>query len=164
VTTSFLVSTTNDPPGVPVLMDPADGVAFGEGLELVVSNSVDPEGETVSHDFHILDLRDALVEGVEGVEQGDSATAWAPELLDEGHYQWTSRATDASGLSSDWAEPRTIVVGNPDHAVEPDLGGMVDDKQAEGCSCSSTSSQRSSLIWLTLAIFGLAQRRKTPRC
>jgi len=164
VTTSFLVSTTNDPPGVPVLMDPADGVAFGEGLELVVSNSVDPEGETVSHDFHILDLRDALVEGVEGVEQGDSVTAWAPELLDEGHYQWTSRAMDASGVSSDWAEPRTIVVGNPDHAVEPDLGGMVDDKQAEGCSCSSTSSQRSSLIWLTLAIFGLAQRRKTPRC
>ena len=165
VNTQFFVSSTNDPPTVPVLLDPADGVPFAEGAAFVVTNSVDPEGEPVQLDFQVRDLRDSVVDEVVGLEQGEATTHWAPGVLDEGNYQWTARAIDASGQVSDWASPRSVVVGSPDHVEEPALGGMVTDEKAEGCSCSSGGPSTSSRLgFVLLVLMGLAQRRKIPRC
>ena len=163
VSTEFYVSATNDPPSVPGLLDPADGVAFAEGGELVISHSVDPEGETVSLEIHILDLRDNVIEAVIGLDQGEESTRWVPAPLVEGNYQWTARAIDNSGVVSAWADPRSMVVGSPDHVDEPALGGMVSDANAEGCGCTQSGSRR-SFGFVLLVLAGLLQRRKMPRC
>lgn len=164
VSTQFLVSETNDPPSIPALMDPADGVSMGDGMLLVTANSTDPEGSPVLQEFRVLDLRDAIVAESEPVEQGDDTTEWAPGALDEGYYQWTARAVDATDVESDWAIPRSFVVGTPDQVEEPELGGMVADDKASGCSCATASSPHRSLgIWIA-GILGLVlQRRKRLR-
>ncbi len=163
-TGQFLVSATNDAPPVPVLLDPADGVPFGEDMMLVTLNSVDPEGSVVVHDFEVRNLRDAVITEVSSVEQGEGATEWSPGALDEGHYQWTARAVDTDGNRSDWASTRSFVVGTPDKVEEPELGGMVTDPKLEGCGCSSPARPARGWVWI-VTLLGLAlQRRKRPRC
>jgi hypothetical protein len=163
VTTSFFVSVSNHPPSVPVLLDPADGIPLAADAAFVVTNSIDPEADPLHYEFQILDLRDGLVaEGLD-IAQGEGTTQWLAEPLDEGHYQWTARAVDDGGEMSDFAAVRSFVVGNPSAVQEPDLGGMVGDPKAEGCSCSATTSPK-PLVWIFLVLLGLVQRRKSPRC
>jgi MYXO-CTERM domain-containing protein len=161
---AFLLSATNNPPNVPVLLDPSEGVSFGEDMMLVTTNSTDPEGSAVVHDFQVRDLRDAVMAEAIGIEQGEENTQWSPGPLDEGYYQWTSRALDDEGTESEWAESRSFVVGTPDLIEEPELGGMVTGPKAEGCSCATQRSPRGALVWLFLAAAAVAQRRKRPRC
>jgi len=163
VTAEYFVSAENEAPNVPSLLNPADGVTFTDGMELTVVNSVDPEGEAVTHDFQILNLRDFEVASTSGIEQAEETTSWTPEVLEDGYYQWSARAVDASGLASEWADPRTLSVGTPDVAEEPSLGGTVDDEKAQGCSCASNTKPK-GLIVLLLGALAVVQRRKTPRC
>jgi MYXO-CTERM domain-containing protein len=163
-TGQFLVSEANNPPSIPVLLDPQDGVAFGEDMMLVITNSTDPEGSDVRHDFKVLDLRDGLIAETSDIEQGDETTEWSPGVLDEGHYQWTARAIDEEGEESDWADTRSFVVGTPDQVEEPDLGGMVSNGKSNGCSCSSSSQSPGHLVWAIGLIGLIAQRRNRPRC
>ncbi len=164
ISTQFLVSETNDPPSIPTLLDPADGVSMGDEMTLVATNSTDPEGGTVVQEFQVLDLRDTVILESGTVEQGEDTTIWAPGLMDEGYYQWTARAVDESGMASDWATARSFVVGTPDQVEEPELGGMVSDGKSSGCSCTSAAAHpRSTLLWIA-SLFGLVlQRRKRPR-
>ena len=113
--------------------------------------------------FQVLDLRDHVVASVVGVDTEEETTSWTPDALEDGVYQWSARAVDASGMASDWAEPRTFVVGRPDYAEEPELGGMVDDTSSEGCSCASTG-RSGGLVAMVFSLIVLIQRRKTPRC
>ncbi len=163
VTTQFLVSAENDAPGVPGLLNPADGVSYTDGMALTVTNSVDPEGQSVVYEFRITDLRDHEVAESPTIESGEATTSWVPDGLIDGHYQWSARAMDESGVASDWAESRTIIVGTPDVAEEPSLGATVDDDKAEGCSCGARSAPRGFLA-LFLGAIVFAYRRKTPRC
>ena len=159
----FLVSESNDAPSVPTLLDPADGVAMGEGMPLVTANSVDPEGSSVVHDFQVMDLRDSVIDAADAIEQGDESTTWIPAPLDEGNYQWTARARDADGMASEWAVPRTFVVGTPDQVEEPDLGGMIVNGKSEGCSCSSGARGSMQWVWFAAVLAAVGQRRKRPR-
>lgn len=161
--TQFLVSETNDPPGIPTLLDPADGVPMGEGMPLVTANSVDPEGSAVVHDFKLMDLRDAVIETGDAIEQGDDSTIWVPSALEEGNYQWTARARDADGNASEWAVPRSFVVGTPDQVEEPELGGMIVNGKSEGCSCASGGRGSAQWVWLVGVLAVVAQRRKRLR-
>jgi len=163
VTAEYFVSAENDAPSIPSLLNPADGVTFTDGMELTVVNSVDPEGQAVTYDFQILDLRDLVVASTSGVEQTEETTSWIPEMLEDGHYQWNARAVDTSGMASEWAEPRTLTVGSPDVVVEPSLGGTVDDEKAQGCSCGAAVKPKGFLV-LFLGALVVVQRRKTPRC
>jgi MYXO-CTERM domain-containing protein len=165
VTTQFFVSVTNDPPSVPVLLDPADGVSLGEEMSLVITNSVDPEGGVVLVDFEVRDLRDTVVAEAAGLEQGEETSEWSPGALDEGYYQWTARGVDEGGEASEWAEIRSFVVGRPDHVEEPELGGMVVDSKQQGCSCTTPGSgSRVGAAWLLMLLGWVVQRRKMPRC
>jgi hypothetical protein len=161
-TTQFFISESNDPPSVPVLQDPESGMPLGESDSLVVINSIDPEQGVNTYDFRIMDLRDADAGSADGVTEGDGTTAWAPESLPEGYYQWIARAVDAEGLASDWASPSTFVVGTPDTVSEPEVGGEVSTDQDKGCGCASTRPS-SMWFWFLPAIFGwVRQRRKRP--
>jgi len=147
-----------------VLLDPSEGVSFGEDMMLVTTNSTDPEGGVVVQDFQVRDLRDSVIAEALSVEQGEDNTQWSPGTLEEGRYQWTSRSLDDEGAESEWAEPRSFVVGTPDLVEEPELGGMVTGPKAEGCSCATQRAPRGALVWLFFAVAAVAQRRKRPRC
>jgi MYXO-CTERM domain-containing protein len=165
VTTQFFVSATNDPPSVPGLLDPADGVSLGEEMSLVITNSVDPEGGVVLVDFQVRDLRDAVVAETRDVEQGEDTSEWIPGPLSEGYYQWSARGVDGDGEPSDWAETRSFVVGHPGYVEEPALGGTVMDPKEQGCSCTTAGSgPRVSAAWLLMLLGLVVQRRKMPRC
>ena len=159
----FFVSATNDPPSVPVLLNPADGVGLSEGQRLEVTLSVDPEGDAVTHDLMVMDLRDQVVAEAEAVETESDVVSWDPGAIEVGYYQWTSRAVDASGVASDWAQPRSFYVGSPDYADQPELDGVQDYSKTEGCSCSQ-GPVRGQWVWWALGALGLIQRRKRPRC
>ena len=162
-TGEFFVSATNDPPNIPVLLNPADGVGLTEGQALEVTLSIDPEGEPVAHDFMVMDLRDRVVAEATTVESEGDLVAWTPGVLDAGFYQWTSRAVDASGVQSDWAESRSFYVGSPDYVEPSELDGLEDYSKTEGCSCSQGTA-RGQWAWWVLGLLGLLQRRKRPRC
>ena len=159
----FFVSAVNDPPSVPVLLNPADGVGLAAGQALEATLSVDPEGELVTHDMQVMDLRDLLVAEATAVEAEAEVVSWSPGELESGYYQWTSRAVDASGVESDWAEVRTFYVGSPDYADPSELDGTEVDPKGSGCSCSQGPAQ-GQWIWWSLGVLGLLQRRKRPRC
>jgi MYXO-CTERM domain-containing protein len=162
-TSTFFVSSENGAPSVPVLLDPSDGVAFAEDGTLKVTNSVDPEEQEVTYDFQVVDLRDAVIAEVDAVDEGDAHTAWSPGFLEDGTYLWTARAMDSDGESSAWAEPRSIVVGTPGLLEEPEVGGMVVDPKADGCSCTSARQSTRGWGWLLLLVGLIAQRRRSPR-
>ena len=149
--------------GIPTLLDPADGVPMGEGMPLVTANSVDPEGSAVVHDFKLMDLRDAVIETGDAIEQGDDSTIWVPSALEEGNYQWTARARDADGIASEWAVPRSFVVGTPDQVEEPELGGMIVNGKSDGCSGASGGRGSAQWVWLVGILAVVAQRRKRLR-
>ena len=159
----FFVSATNDPPSVPVLLNPADGVGLSEGQLLEATLSVDPEGEVVSHDLMVMNLRDQVMAEANALETDSDVVSWDPGLFEDGHYQWTSRAVDASGIASDWAQPRSFYVGSPDYADQPELDGAQDYSKTEGCSCSQ-GPDRGQWAWLVIGALVLIQRRKRPRC
>jgi MYXO-CTERM domain-containing protein len=161
-TTQFFVSESNHPPTVPVLQDPESGMSLGESDSLVVINSIDPEQSANTYDFRIMDLRDADAGSVDGVIEEEGSTAWAPDSLPEGYYQWMARAVDAEGLASEWASPSTFVVGTPDAVSEPEVGGEVTTEEDKGCGCASTRSS-TLWVWFLPALFGwVRQRRKRP--
>jgi MYXO-CTERM domain-containing protein len=165
VTTQFFVSATNDPPSVPVLLDPADGVSLGGEMSLVITNSVDPEGGVVLVDFEVRDLRDTVVAEAAALEQGEENSEWSPGALGEGYYQWTARGVDEDGEASEWAEIRSFVVGRPDHVEEPELGGTVVDSKEQGCSCTTPGSgSKMGAAWVLMLLGLVVQRRKMPRC
>jgi hypothetical protein len=163
-TMSLLLSEVNDPPGIPGLLNPADGATLTEDMGLTVTNSEDPEGDPMTMEFQIRDLRDRAVADSGAVELGDGTTSWSPDVLDDGQYQWAARAVDEAGAASEWTEPRSIIVGTAEVAEEPQLGGMVSDEKAEGCGCSNPSSKSSGTVGFLVALLALVQRRKTPRC
>ena len=137
VTTEVFVSATNDPPSVPVLLNPADGVGLAEEQRLESTLSVDPEGEDVTHDLMVMDLRDRVVAEAMAVEADGDVVSWDPGVLESGYYQWSSRAVDASGVESEWAEPRSFYVGSPEYADQPELDGVEDFSKTEGCAAQS---------------------------
>ena len=159
----FFVSATNDPPNVPVLLNPADGVGLSEGQFLEATLSVDPEGEEVTHDLMVMNLRDQVMAEASAIETDSDVVSWDPGVFEDGHYQWTSRAVDAGGVASEWAQSRSFYVGNPDYADQPELDGVQDYSKTEGCSCSQGPA-RGQWAWWALGVLVLIQRRKRPRC
>jgi len=159
----YFVSATNNPPNVPVLLNPADGVGWSEGQILEATLSIDPEGETVTHDLMVMDLRDQVTVEATDVEADGDLVSWNPGDLEDGQYQWSARAVDASGVESDWATPRTFYVGSLEYADQPELDGVEDFSKNAGCSCSQ-GPVRGQWVWLVLGALGLLQRRKRPRC
>jgi len=162
-TSTFFVSAQNDAPSVPVLLDPEDGIAFAEDGVLVVTNSIDPEGQVVTYDFQVLDTRDVAVVSTEAVDEGDVSTQWSPGALDDGLYRWTARAVDSDGEASDWADGHTIVVGLPAGYDEPEVGGVVSDDKADGCRCSTSNTGSRGWLWSVLLVGLMVQRRRNPR-
>ncbi|MHB8836569.1 MAG: OmpL47-type beta-barrel domain-containing protein [Candidatus Methylomirabilia bacterium] len=112
----FLAGTdpnTGLAPSIPVVLAPADGAEVAAFQpELIVRDSVDRDGGTITYAFEV--YADAgltqLVASAAGVAPGARSTSWtvpAP-LADNTLYAWRARATDGAHLSA-WAYGRFFV-------------------------------------------------------
>jgi subtilase family serine protease/flagellar hook assembly protein FlgD/fibronectin type 3 domain-containing protein len=107
-TARFRFSEQNEPPGPPAPLSPSDG---GESdtktPTLVVSNAVDPEGDSLRYVFEIAESDDFLtgLRTSPPQDEGTGETSWqvALELSENVTYFWRTHATDglAAGPPSD---------------------------------------------------------------
>lgn len=161
--TTFFVRGDNDPPEVPELLEPLDGITINEAIAaFVVGHVSDPEGDTVFYDISLAadaEMTDIL-DGVEGLSHGvgplgdGTKTSWQPTANLPTSLYWSARAVDEFGAASDWAEPFQLTVDVSDPARP--------DPVNEACACqSSLVSQPSSAGLLALlGLVGFVRRRR----
>jgi len=152
VVACFLVSEVNDPPGVPVLMNPsADSTvrAANPGYSWVAST--DPEGDAVQYNVRVLDSGDAEVTSQAGISGNSIQLNF--DLEDGATYKWQVQAVDVNGAESEWATVNTFTVDIRD-------GGDI-VVNGSGCSVGAGSSSGATfLLLLGMALLIGRRRRK----
>ena len=108
---SFAVVSSNTAPGVPTPQSPINGVRIsGVTPNLVLINSVDPNGDPLTYQFEVYNLAGtALVVQSPMVASGTTTTTWAvtPALAYRTSYTWRVRAYDGQ-LWSNWTALQTF--------------------------------------------------------
>lgn len=86
----------NLPPGAPVALSPPNGGNVSSPVNLVVSNTIDPEGDPLTYGFRVYSDADLtnLVAWVDGVAPGGLNTSWQTPALPLGTYYWRAFAAD----------------------------------------------------------------------
>jgi len=126
----FFVNTVNDAPLSPSLLSPVDGAEVVTlGVELVVGNGSDPEGDPLSYTFELdtINTFDGSLKRVSGsVTEGLNNTSWfVAQLEDNTQYYWRAKASDGTAESA-WVQgsffvntvndlPPLPTVSNPGH-------------------------------------------------
>jgi hypothetical protein len=108
---------TNNPPSSPTLnFPPNDTTLLILTPDLVVNNSTDPEGDTLTYGFRVYtdSLFTQLVASVDGIPEGASTTSWTvtPPLFQNTQYWWRAYAEDSETRSRCMMEPATFYIGN----------------------------------------------------
>jgi hypothetical protein len=99
--------TKTNAPSTPEIFSPEDETEVAElQPQLVVTNSIDPDGDAVTYDFEIYsdEAIAVLVASQSGVSETPGTTSWplSQALLENNWYFWRVRATDGYGFSQ-WA-------------------------------------------------------------
>ncbi|MEO0812817.1 MAG: hypothetical protein AAFY60_08135, partial [Myxococcota bacterium] len=97
------------PPPIPILFAPNDGSTVrSAGPTLEVVTVADLDGDETRYDFQVFTdaALTALYTQVSDVPESPGRTEWevAPPLQDQTTYFWRARASDSTGLVSDWSE------------------------------------------------------------
>ncbi len=131
-TGSFTVSTANQAPSAPAIDAPAVGArVIVHQLDIVVTNAVDPEGNTLVYDFQLDTVNtfdsSTLVTAAD-ISEGTASTAWyVTGLFSNTTYFWRARAFDGAAYSP-WVTgnflvnpinqaPQTPTLNNPGHTA-----------------------------------------------
>ncbi len=103
----------NQPPNIPVLIQPTSGATVGRTPSFEVQLS-DPDGDQVRAHFEITDANNQVrTYQSNWVSGGSVYLTIAPEQpLAPGTYRWQARAEDERGAFSAWSESRTFTVAN----------------------------------------------------
>ena len=184
-TVMFTANSENNAPTTPTLIEPVDSASPLDlfDLEFRWANSTDSDGTTRTYDLEVRSggtvLWSELLIPETSTETG--ATMSAGELA-PGEYEWTVRAADELGVTSEWAEPWFFEYteggddddatsddddssGDDDDATSDDDDATGDDDdsggEAGGCDCASSvaGSGAASGIWLGLLLVGVRRRR-----
>ncbi len=87
----------NQLPEAPALVSPAAGETVGASPALVVSETVDPEGDTVTYGFRV--FADAAMTQLVASTAGEAASggqaSWTPAALTDGDYWWRAFGADS---------------------------------------------------------------------
>ncbi len=159
-TIAFFVRGTNDAPGVPVLLAPADGAEVGAAPTLEVEDPTDPEGDVVFIDFVVardVELTDVVADA-SGVITGGGQTTWDVDTNLAGTLYWSARAVDADGAASAWAAPWRLEAPADEVPGDDDDD---DDTEQPGCDCqSSVAGAPPSAGWALLLLLTPWVRRR----
>ncbi len=111
---SFFVNQENQRPGVPQLLDPADGERISAPVvTLQWMPAEDVDRDILTYLIEVYDAHGTLVEEAESeptdAEEAASAswTISAP-LIEDLHYSWKVAARDEHGAQGDWTEVRSF--------------------------------------------------------
>ncbi len=103
----------NSAPTIPALSSPAAGAQVSRTPSLVVTNSTDAEGNTITYEFQVATSSafTTIVAQVTGIAQGTGTTSWTvtPILNSGTTYYWRARAYDGA-LYSGYAAYRSMAV------------------------------------------------------
>jgi hypothetical protein len=172
---TFFSRGENDPPDVPLLLDPEDNATWEseEAPTLTIGNVTDPEGDDVSYDYAVWadaegTLELAAVLGIAPDPSGQTTIDWPEEVPLEGDVYWTARSTDDLDARSEWAFPNLLrfdiqtgpITGDDDDSA--DTGD--DDDGGGGCDCDSSlvseAAPTSALLLLLAPVAALLRRRR----
>ncbi len=118
---AFIVSQTNRPPDVPVILEPADNTTVSPTPTFRVRLS-DPDGDAVSAIVQITPPSGTPIEfTTESVASGSEVSFTVPssQALSPGAYTWRARAQDNRDAFSDWSAPARFTVPEPDDPPTP---------------------------------------------
>ncbi len=116
VSASFFINLSNNAPGAFQISSPEVGSTVATlRPSLVVSNSVDPEGDTVTYQYLLYadGMDGTLVSDVSGITQDNNGfTSWQPDVdLEDGRwYFWNVVASDSQGASTDLANEGSFFI------------------------------------------------------
>lgn len=141
-TRTFVVNTGNTPPGEPVILSPVvGGQSMNKTTALVVRNSVDAEGDSITYLFEMdtvntFDSGDKRTSGPVIAGGGETSSWSVADLVENKRYYWRVKAQDGRAESA-WAgadflmnavneAPFTPTVKNPGNgawtaALQPSL-------------------------------------------
>jgi MYXO-CTERM domain-containing protein len=142
----------NQPPGVPVPLSPASMQEISAmGVQLVVQNTIDPEGEPLIYLFELyLEGGQAPVLQVP-VPGGPGTTVLAipMKLQYDSAYWWRCQAIDPHNAKGAWSDSAHFRVAASDFGA--------------GCDCSTSESTKSSALASLVFLFALALRLRRRR-
>jgi len=153
----------NDPPPVPELLGPEDGmVTWTNAVQLTAAVGDDPEGDPVSYEVVVATDRalEVVVDEEAGIAALDGQVAWSWLLdgdLNADHplvardLFWSWRAVDDLGAASDWAEPMSFY-------LDPEL----DESEQGGCGkrTEEEGDKGHVLLWLLVVPLAFWRRRQ----
>jgi uncharacterized protein (TIGR03382 family) len=153
---TFVVNARNDAPSAPVALSPSEALIITQKPTLTVQNAADPEGDTVTYEFEVLNADGSLAESIKAVAAGANGTTSATltkDLAKGKEYKWTAYATDAKGEKSPVsATARFQVYEAPVVQTPPQADA--------GCSAAPGASAAGLLPMLALALGLLGRRRR----
>ncbi|HEY2946701.1 MAG TPA: CARDB domain-containing protein, partial [Vicinamibacteria bacterium] len=104
---SFFVNLANDPPGIPVLVDPVDGRTVATATPtLRLRNTTDLDRDALTYEFEVRTADGMVVASTAGVGEGTGETSWmvpAP-LVEDAPFTWAARASDGEATGG-WTAP-----------------------------------------------------------
>ncbi len=109
-TSSFMVNSANDAPGVPQLSAPAEGTTLSTLTPVLeVVNAFDPDSARLTYDYEVYsnNLLTASVSGVPGGISGKTAITLGSALADNTAYSWRARAFDGDSYGQ-WMDMATF--------------------------------------------------------
>jgi WD40 repeat protein len=113
-TFAFTVSSTNQPPAIPTMLEPVDNATVSSTPTFRLRLS-DPDGDMVSALVQVIPASGIPLEfTTDSVASGTEVRYTVSEPLMPGAYTWRARARDVQGALSDWSAPSRFTVPEPD--------------------------------------------------
>jgi hypothetical protein len=105
---SFFVNVTNEPPGAPTLVSPADGDVTSEVRPTLTANpAFDPDEDPLTYRYELALPDDPvqLIASQAGVDPGATTVTWQPPdpLARNQRYRWRIGADDNTGSPTSWS-------------------------------------------------------------
>jgi hypothetical protein len=152
----FFVNTANDAPNAVAIASPASGTTVASTAPtLTVSNTTDPDGETITYSFEVYtdsNLTQKVAEVANLLAGANGTTSWTvtPVLANATLYHWRAIATDPHGAKSVSAVARFLVditkpaPGTPTISA-PAVGGTVTTANVDLVVGNSSKPQGATL-------------------
>ncbi len=112
---AFMVSSTNQPPAIPAMLEPVDNATVSPTPTFRLRLS-DPDGGSVRAIIEITGNNQTVPFETPAVTSGSEVSFTVPQAqaLAPGAYTWQARARDVQGALSDWSAPSRFTVPEPD--------------------------------------------------
>ncbi len=125
----------NSTPSTPVVLSPREGEVISDStVALVISNSTDAEGDSLTYGFEVYSdsLLGNLVTSATGVEEGIDSTIWLIDVpLEDNHQYWWRARADDGFEDGEWISPSSFIINSENdppgsfHLLTPPDGGEV---------------------------------------